>query len=127
VAGDFGAVAESPFSHPRVVAAVAEAGGVTGLGSRSDALGALFGDLLPSDVLERRTKATFEAVWTGERTREFAGRWEGEGVDPELVDVARLQELWRGPRSDARSALLLHRAWLETAGQVVDRCSTPKS
>ncbi|HEX2086434.1 MAG TPA: asparagine synthase-related protein [Solirubrobacteraceae bacterium] len=126
IAADVGATAEHPFFHPRFVAAVGAAGGRLGLGPRGEAMQALFGELLPPDVLARPTKAIFNAVWQGPRTREFVEAWDGRGVDAELVDVERLAELWRGPHTDARSALLLHRAWLESAAGGVDECSTPK-
>lgn len=127
IAGDVGATADHPYFHPRLVAAVGAAGGRRGLGPRGAALRALFGDLLPAEVLERRTKAHFNDVWRGPRTRAFVAAWEGAGVDPEVIDVVRLQELWRGPGSDARSSLLLHHAWLESGAPELDECFTPKS
>ncbi|HEX8085995.1 MAG TPA: asparagine synthase-related protein [Solirubrobacteraceae bacterium] len=127
LAADAGATAAHPFFHPRLLAAVAAAGGRHGFGDRTAALRALFGDLLPADVLARPTKAVFSAVWQGAATRRFAEEWDGTGVDPELVDVERLRELWRGSRSDARTSLLLHQAWLKSAPQDVDEYRTPKS
>lgn len=126
IAGDAGATVEHPFLHPRFAGALGAAGGRRGLGARTALLERLFGDLLPADVLRRPTKAYFNAVWQGPRTRAFVDAWEGADVDPELVDVARLRELWRGPTTDFRSALLLHDAWLKSRPDEVDESCSPK-
>jgi asparagine synthase (glutamine-hydrolysing) len=127
VAGDVGATADHPFLHPRFVAALGAAGGRLGPGDRTAAVRALFGDLLPDDVLARRTKAQFNDAWNGPRTRAFVAGWGGGGVDADLVDPGRLAELWRGPRRDARSLLLLHAAWLKSGAPELDECCTPES
>lgn len=100
------------FSEPDLVAAVAATAGFWGWTGRTAAMRSLFGDLLPRDVLERRTKAVFtNAVFT-EHTREFARQWNGEGVDTDLVDPEALRENWLSEAPHAPSMALLQQAWL---------------
>ena len=79
------------------------------------AMRALFGDLLPREVLERGEKAEFTAVYWTDRAKSFAAEWTGTGVPLDLVDPAALQATWTSERPDARSALLLQAAWLATS------------
>ncbi len=102
-----------PFLDPRFVRALAHAGTRFGYPGRTAAMKALFGDLLPDDVIRRTSKADFTRVYFGDHTRRFVDRWTGEGVDPELVDVERLREVWRSERPHAGTAALLQQAWLK--------------
>jgi hypothetical protein len=114
LAGDFDALMCSPFVDPDVLAACAHAGEATGLGagSRARALGSVVGDLLPREVITRRTKASFaDAFWTG-RARAFVERWDGCGVDHDSVDAELLRAQWSLPEPDPHSFQQLHRAWL---------------
>jgi hypothetical protein len=100
------------FAEPELVAAVAAKGGYFGWTGRTATMRALFGDLLPREVLERRTKALFaNAVFT-RRTREFARTWNGSGVDGDLVDPDALRETWLSTDPHAPSMSLLQQAWL---------------
>ncbi len=100
------------FGEPDFVTAVAHAAGFWGWTGRTATMRALFGDLLPREVLERRTKATFtNAVFTV-HTREFARQWNGEGVDPELVDPEVLRDNWLSDFPHAPTMALLQQAWL---------------
>ncbi|HWM03596.1 MAG TPA: asparagine synthase-related protein [Actinophytocola sp.] len=100
------------FAEPELVAAVAAEGGYWGWTGRTAAMRAMFGDLLPREVLERRTKARFaNAVFT-RYTREFARTWDGTGVDTDLVDPVALRENWLSPTPHAPSMTLLQQAWL---------------
>jgi hypothetical protein len=49
--------------------------------------------------------------------REFAARWNGAGVDRELVDADELQRLWASGRPVAPTTALLQAAWLATDGK----------
>jgi asparagine synthase (glutamine-hydrolysing) len=102
----------SPFLEPPVAAALAALAGRLGFRDRAEGLGAVCGDLLPPEVLARRTKAEFNATFFNRHTHEFAERWSGAGVDEELVDRDVLREVWRGPDHNALSACLLQAAWL---------------
>jgi Asparagine synthase len=116
IAADAGTELVHPLLDPGFLAAVGRAGGRTGFGGRTDAMRALFGDLLPEPVLARPTKARYsEALW-GRGTREFAERWSGSGVDEALVEPAALRREWAGPAPHDDSAMLLHAAWLSENG-----------
>jgi asparagine synthetase B (glutamine-hydrolysing) len=100
------------FAEPSLVAAVAAEGGFLGWTGRTATMRALFGDLLPREVLERQTKALFaKAVFT-RYTREFARTWNGSGVDTDLVDADILREIWLSREPHAPSMTLLQQAWL---------------
>jgi asparagine synthase (glutamine-hydrolysing) len=100
------------FAEPALVASTAAAGGFLGWTGRTATMRSLFGDLLPREVLERRTKALFaNAVFT-HHTREFARRWNGTGVDTTLVNPDALRDTWLSADPHAPSMTLLQQAWL---------------
>jgi asparagine synthetase B (glutamine-hydrolysing) len=100
------------FAEPALVAAVAAEGGALGWTGRTATMRDLFGDLLPREVLERRTKALFaNAVFT-RHTKEFARSWNGTGLDTDLVDPEALRETWLSDDPHAPSMTLLQQAWL---------------
>ena len=101
-----------PFMEPSVVGAAARHFGARGPADRSEAMRALFSDLLPDAVLTRRSKGFFDEAFVSEPSREFAARWDGSGVDTSLVDPERLAEVWRAEHPDPRSLLLMQAAWL---------------
>lgn len=102
----------APFGEPEFVAALARAAGFWGWSSRTQAMVRLFGDLLPGEVLSRVSKAYFNGAVFTERTREFAARWDGSGVDPELVDPEVLRDIWLSECPDGGTMALLQQAWL---------------
>ena len=104
---------EHPFASSRFLSALAQAGGTTGLGGRTAAMTALAGDLLPDAILGRAHPPGLARVWWGERAREFAEGWRGEGVDTDLVNQDRVRDAWAA--SDPRAAPLLQAAWLASA------------
>jgi asparagine synthase (glutamine-hydrolysing) len=94
------------------LAALASDGGRAGYGDRTAAMRALFADALPLDLLTRPRKAEFgRALWRSE-ARAFAERWDGTGVDHELVDPERLRVAWSEPSPWFGANTLLHMAWL---------------
>jgi asparagine synthase (glutamine-hydrolysing) len=105
----------SPLLHPDVVHARAREGGFLGSGERTDVLRRLASDLLPDDVLARTSKATFTRCYIADHARRFAERWDGTGVDVELVDPEALRRAWLADTPNATTAALLQAAWL--AGQ----------
>ncbi len=105
----------SPLLHPDVVQALAREGGYLGGGDRTAVLRRLAPDLLPDAVLARTSKATFTRCYMADHTRRFAERWDGTGVDPELVDPEALRRTWLADAPIALTAALLQAAWL--AGQ----------
>jgi asparagine synthetase B (glutamine-hydrolysing) len=114
LAADFDVQMRSPLVDPDVLAACAHAGGRAGLGTGSRARGfeSIVGDLLPHEVIWRRSKASFTAAfWTG-HARTFVERWDGRGVDHEKVDVELLRAQWSLTAPDPHSFQQLRRAWL---------------
>jgi asparagine synthetase B (glutamine-hydrolysing) len=78
---------------------------------RAAAMDDLFGDVLPKEVTQRRTKAVFTEAFFGPTSREFAQHWSGGGVDEALIDPEALRRAWVSPNPDARSASALQGAW----------------
>jgi asparagine synthase (glutamine-hydrolysing) len=79
----------------------------------------VFGDLLPDELIERRTKAGFtDPLWT-ETAKEFARDWSGEGVDRTLVDPDALRRHWAVDSRLLVSTTLLQAAWLHDHGHQV--------
>ncbi len=105
-----------PLLDERFIGALASAGGASGYGDRTTAVQRLFGALLPEATAARRTKAEFGlALWRA-KARLFAERWDGSGVDPELVDVEALRQAWRAENPIFGSTTPLHAAWLHVSG-----------
>ena len=101
-----------PFVDAHVLDALATAGGFAGFGSAQQLMTELFGDLLPEQLVHRRTKGVFtDPLWTP-TARSFASQWSGEGVDPQLVDAAALRQHWLGDARNLLSTTLLQQAWL---------------
>ena len=75
----------------------------------------LVGDLLPGALLNRSTKARFDQVFWTEHSRELVADWQGEGVDPEIVDLDRLRAEWASPTPEAHTFTLLQSVWLTRA------------
>jgi asparagine synthase (glutamine-hydrolysing) len=113
-----------PFVEPRVLDALGTTGGFEGLGDRTGLMRHVFGDLLPAELIERRTKAGFtDPLWT-ETARRFAREWSGEGVDRTLVDVDALRTHWMGDVRNLVSTTLLQSAWLHDHGSPTRASST---
>lgn len=117
VAGDFGVTAVNPFHDAGFVTALAHAGGAIGLGDRTSIMRRVFGHLLPDSMVERDDKAAifYEAAWT-EPSGTFMAEWDGEGLDPDVVDHDLLRKEWRSSRPHIRTASLLQQAWLASRG-----------
>src|SRR5262249_22707362 len=79
--------------------------------TRSQAMEALIGDLLPPAVLRRSTKSHFAEVLWGPESLRLAAAWDGEGADPELVDVVRLCRTWSAPQPNTQTITLLQSVW----------------
>ena len=113
-----------PLLDPGFVGALARGGGRYGWGTRTATMNALGRDLLPADVVGRRTKAYFNRVFFAEESRAFAAAWSGRGLDETMVDPEMLRREWLSDVPDIRTALLLQSAWLadrELALSAADR------
>ncbi|SEB84364.1 asparagine synthase (glutamine-hydrolysing) [Paramicrobacterium humi] len=102
----------NPFENADFISALEGAGGMLGLGSRTEMMRYLFHDLLPDVVLSRPTKAAFNETRWMEPEREFAEHWSGKGVDHDSIDAGALQQEWLKARPSTLSGLSLHAAWL---------------
>ncbi len=113
LAGEVGAAMVHPLQDRRFLARLAKERHQAGYTSRTQAMRHLFGDVLPAPVLSRATKAYFDDMFWGERTRGFADTWDGTGA-PGIVDPTALNAMWRGEHGpvDCRSLLLLQSVWL---------------
>ena len=119
LARDVGVRLIHPLMDPTFLAALAQAGRRTGFGDRTRAMKALFGDLLPPELLSRADKADFTYVYFAEKSKAFAAAWTGKGMPTGLVDADALRATWqREPPKwpDMRSGLLLQAAWLADSG-----------
>ena len=106
-----------PFSSPRFVSVLAKEAGIRGYADRTDVMRILFGPLLPDEIRSRATKAAFGAPHWTHYSQEFARSWTGEGVDPDLVDIGALRDLWAGVTPPPGPTLiLLKQAWLASNG-----------
>jgi asparagine synthase (glutamine-hydrolysing) len=119
LAGDHDVRLAHPFHDARFLAALAALPRRERPASRTDAMRMLVGDLLPEPVLSRSTKARFDDVFWTEHARALVADWQGEGVDPEIVDVDRLRAEWASPTPEAHTFTLLQWVWLTRARAAV--------
>jgi hypothetical protein len=101
-----------PLLDPGFARSLGAAGGRLGFSGRTAAMRAVFGDLLPEDVLARPTKVYFNDAYAHRHTREFVRGWDGSGLDTDLIDVDALREVWSDPVLHGGTFQLLHAAWL---------------
>jgi asparagine synthase (glutamine-hydrolysing) len=103
-----------PYLEPRFLAAFARMVRPYGLATRTDAMRALFSDLLPDDILSRTSKALFNRGFLTDVGRSFARTWDGGGIDSEMVDVEALRSAWLSEWPPSNSFGLLQTAWLHS-------------
>lgn len=120
LAADAGAQIAHPLLDDRLWAAVAVAAPRAGFERPEAALAAAAGHLLPPELVARRSKASFDALFFNEHSRAFVDAWGGDGVPPDLVDAAALRAHWTGPAPDSHSLTLIQSAWLASARDRVD-------
>ena len=118
VAEDHDAVLCHPLLDHRVWTAVQRSAPRGGHLGRSEAMEAIFGALLPRELLRRGDKAGFDEVFFHEHSRAFAASWEIVGDD--YVDARALREHWLGAAPLAQSFTLLQAAWLASGDRVED-------
>lgn len=115
-AAEYGLRSGDPLLDHGFIAALARAGKGWGYNGRTATMRALFADVLPAAVLSRNTKARFNHAHSGSGSRDFARTWDGSGVDPDLVDVEKLREVWLSEEPTMATGMLLHSAWLAAGG-----------
>jgi asparagine synthase (glutamine-hydrolysing) len=112
---DRGVPVGSPFLDRDYLAALGQAGGRSGWGDRTATMRALFSDLLPRALLERRTKATFSGPFYGPHAHAFARDWDGRtGIDLDTTDPDVLRAVWTSAAPHFGSGMSLQAAWLAT-------------
>jgi asparagine synthase (glutamine-hydrolysing) len=113
------------IAHPLldigVWAAVADAAPRSGFRAPDAALAAVAGHVLPTEVVSRRTKAGFDALFFGEHSRALAREWDGGDIPAELVEASALRAHWLGDAPDPHSLTLLQTVWLASAGDRVQQ------
>lgn len=103
----------APFADARFVSALTTERGWRMFADRTAAVRWLVGDLLPSEIVERSSKAWFDRAFFNRHARAFAHVWSGRGVDPDFVDPEALRRCWlEQAEPDARTYILLQQAWL---------------
>jgi hypothetical protein len=107
LAADEDVVALAPLQAPAFLEALARTYGRAGFPSRTRAMRALFGHVLPEELVSRSGKAAFNQVFWGPYSRELADRWDGQGVDEAVVDGDALRRAWQDEHVDGRSKWLL--------------------
>jgi hypothetical protein len=106
-----------PLCEPGVLTAVARTWGRAGPTDRQSALRHVGGELLPESVLRRSDKPWFDrAFWTS-HARGVARAWDGEGVDPALVNAGGLRREWNRDPATPHVYTLLQSAWLASASR----------
>ena len=103
-----------PFLEPKFVAAYAATARPLGPATRTDAMRALFSDILPDDIMSRTSKALFNRCFLTDVGRSFVRSWDGSGVDEEMVDVDLLRSGWLSRWPPAQTNGLLQAAWLHS-------------
>lgn len=101
-----------PLADGHFLSELAAARRWRGYPDRTAAMAALFGNMLPPEVVTRSTKARFDQAFLHSHTREFLAGWTGTGVDASLVDVEALRVAWSTGVAPSATNLLLHTAWL---------------
>jgi asparagine synthase len=116
LADDAGAAIAHPLLDLEFGAAVTACAGRRGFADRGTAMRTLFGNVLPSELLSRTTKACFDSAFWTERSRRWVASWDGEGLDGAVVDHDALRAEWSRPQPDAHTYLLLQALLLEVHG-----------
>ena len=117
VGAHHGVDVQSPLLATGFVDAFAADLGWAGPPDRTTSMRRLAGDLLPVEVVERRTKAVFDAVVWGPRYREFARTWTPDLLAPgirSLVELDRLAEELAGARPVYQLMALVQQSWLRS-------------
>jgi asparagine synthase (glutamine-hydrolysing) len=68
--------------------------------------------VLPEALVRRSTKASFGEVFWGDEARTAMAGWDGQGLDPSIVDIERLRAEWNAPAPDPHTVALLQSVWL---------------
>lgn len=115
LASTWGVRVVNPLHTAEFTRALQCAGGRLGFPGRTSLMREMASDLLPPELIRRRSKAYLDEAMWAERGS-FAETWSGGGLDQTLVDSSVLRRVWESPEPDSRTVMLLHSAWLHDAG-----------
>lgn len=114
ICANAGVTFHKPFLDPTFLGPFASAGGWRGWVGRTEMMRMLFGDVVPEEICRRTRKAEFGAVAFGAATRAFLVEWQGEGVDPDVVDIDAFRAAATAEWPPFGAQMLVQAAWLAT-------------
>jgi asparagine synthase (glutamine-hydrolysing) len=120
IAADAGAAIEHPLFDAGLWGSVAAAAPRGGFRDRETALATVAGHALPPEIVSRRTKASFDAIFFHDHARALVRDWTGAGVPERVVDAGALRSHWHEESPDAHSYTLLQAVWLASQGGTLD-------
>jgi asparagine synthase (glutamine-hydrolysing) len=116
LAAESDVVLHEPLLDPGFLGALSSRAQWLGFPGRTRAMQAIFGSLLPEEVLARQTKAYTTSTVFGPWTRKFVREWTGSGVDTTLVDQEALRRTWAAADIPVATLLLVQHSWLALSG-----------
>lgn len=116
VARDYNVHILHPLLDPEFVSAWIGDGGRFGVTDRTAAMRQLFDEVLPEPILARSSKSFFNASRFGAGERDFARRWNGQGLDVQHIDPDVLRRTWLTAELIGRSDIALMAAWMASEG-----------
>jgi hypothetical protein len=111
LAAEYGILLVHPLLNSAFVLGYAREAGRFGFAGRTAGMRALFGDVLPDEIVSRPDKIYMNQVMLSSSTRAFADSWSGRGVDKDLADLDILRACWRSDNIPVASTLALQAAW----------------
>lgn len=112
MATEYDSIVEDPFWHGEFLDSYIRHAPRYGYADRTEAMTAVFGHVLPKEILRRSSKAHFNSAYFGRSAQEFARQWDGTGVDADVVNVEELRQALLADPVPAPVGLLMQQAWL---------------
>ncbi len=112
IAHDSGVTVHHPMIDDGVVASISSLGRRERFRTRTEGMQLLAAGLLPPAVLSRSSKARFDGAFWHRHSRALVARWQGEGVDTDVVDLERLRAEWTSSDPNPRTFTLLQFVFL---------------
>lgn len=115
-----------PFTDASVAHAISRTPSMAAA-DRSERMRIALGEDILAGIFARRSKASFDSVFWGPHARRFVAEWDGEGVDPEIVDRDVLRSVWQSEVPPPHSYTLLQSVWLAQATAGMSGAGSPQS
>ena len=112
IAADYDVLHVQPLLDRAFLASLARCGGILGFETRTEVMKFLAEDLLPPELLGRKSKPGYNTAYFTDVSREFLRSWDGTGLDEDLVDPKKLRSEMLEPMSNASGFALVQAAWL---------------